>query len=68
MPAGQQNDTLRINCAGGVFMCRKTVLHGWCLVMLGLGLMLGHSIESWMACTVGGLVLVCLGFFTVRKK
>lgn len=49
-------------------MCRKTVLHGWCLMMLGLGLMLGHSIESWMACSVAGLVLVCLGVLTVRKK
>lgn len=49
-------------------MCRKTVLHGWCLVMLGLGLMLGHGIESWLACSVGGLVLVSLGFITIRKK
>ena len=49
-------------------MCRKTVLQGWGLMMLGLGLMLGHSIESWLACSVGGLVLVCLGFFLMRKK
>ena len=49
-------------------MCRKTVLQGWCLMMLGLGLMLGHSIESWLACSVGGLVLVCMGFFLMRKK
>ena len=53
---------------GVFFMCRKTVLHGWCLMMLGLGLMLGHSIESWLACSVGGLVLVCMGFFLMRKK
>ena len=49
-------------------MCRKTVLHGWCLMMLGLGLMLVYSIESWLACSAVGLVLVGLGFLTVRKK
>lgn len=49
-------------------MCRKTVMHGWCMVMLGLGAMIGHSVESWLVCTVGGLVLVCMGLFTVRKK
>ena len=49
-------------------MCRRTVLHGWCLMMLGLGLMLGHSIGSWLACSVGGLVLLGLGVLTVRRK
>ena len=49
-------------------MCRKSSLHGWCLVMLGLGIMLGHSIDSWFLCAGGGLTLVALGIFTVRKR
>lgn len=36
--------------------------------MLGLGVMLGNGIESWLICSGGGLVLVGLGFVVIRKK
>lgn len=49
-------------------MCRRSSLHGWCCIMLGLGVMLGHSIESWFICSGGGLALVILGFVLARKR
>ena len=36
--------------------------------MLGLGVMIGHSISSWFLCAGGGLALVVLGLLTIRRK
>jgi len=36
--------------------------------MLGLGVMLGNSIESWLLCSGGGLALVVLGFVVIRRR
>ena len=49
-------------------MCRKSKLHGFCILCFGLGLMVGHSLESWMLCTCGGIGLVCFGFFVSRRR
>jgi hypothetical protein len=42
-------------------VCRKNYLHGWCIIAFGVGLMVGHCLESWMLCSVGGFVLVMAG-------
>lgn len=42
-------------------MCRKNQLQGSCLATLGLGLLIGHSLESWFLCVCGGAVLAVLG-------
>lgn len=49
-------------------MCRKTVLRGWCLLCLGLGMILGHCLESWILCCGGGAGLILLGILTAQKR
>ncbi len=49
-------------------MCRRSHLRGWCLIALGLGLMIGHCMESWLLCSFGGFCLVILGLCVLRKK
>ena len=49
-------------------MCRKNQLHGACLVMFGLGLLIGHCLESWMIASFGGIGLVVLGLSCLRRK
>jgi len=49
-------------------MYRKNYLHGCCLCCFGLGLILGHCLESWLLCWGGGFALLVLGFCVMRKK
>lgn len=49
-------------------MCRKTYLHGCCICFFGLGLMVGHCLESWLLSCLGGFGLLVLGFCVMRKK
>ena len=49
-------------------MCRKKQLHGWCLLCFGLGLMIGHCVNTWLFCGFGGLVLIVLGFCVMRQR
>ncbi len=49
-------------------MCRKNCLQGCCLAAFGLGLILGHCLESWLLCCCGGSMLLILGFCVLRKK
>ncbi len=49
-------------------MCRKNHMHGCCILAFALGLMVGHSIESWLLCTCGGIALLCLGFFVLKQR
>ena len=49
-------------------MCRKTYLRGCCIAFLGLGLILGHCLESWFVCCCGGLGLIALGFCVMKQK
>lgn len=49
-------------------MCRKKHLHGCCVVFFGLGLIVGHCLESWFLCAFGGLVLVGLGICIIRQR
>lgn len=58
----------RIYFPGGVLMCRKSHLHGWCLAAFGLGLMLGRCLDSWFLCCFGGIGLIVLGFCVMRQR
>ncbi len=49
-------------------MCRKNHLRGCCLMAFGLGLILGHCLESWMLCCCGGGALIVLGFSVMGRK
>lgn len=49
-------------------MCRKNHMQGCCLCCLGLGLILGHCLESWLLCCCGGLGLLGLGLCVLRRR
>lgn len=49
-------------------MCRKNHMRGWCLAAFGLGLILGHCLESWLLCCCGGLALAALGLYVTKMK
>ncbi len=49
-------------------MCRKNYMRGWCLVCFGLGLILGHCLESWFFCCGGGIGLIVLGLCVLQRK
>lgn len=49
-------------------MCRKSVLHGCCVLAFGLGLLVGHCIESWFVCICGGILLIFFGLGMMRQK
>ena len=55
--------------AGGVFfMCRKNHLRGCCLLAFGLGLIIGHCLESWLICCCGGICLLILGCCVMKRR
>lgn len=43
-------------------------MQGGCLICFGLGLMVGHSLESWFACVCGGVALSVLGLCILKKR
>ncbi len=43
-------------------------MQGWCIICLGLGLILGHCLESWLLCCCGGVVLIFFGFCLSRRR
>lgn len=49
-------------------MCRRNHLHGCCILCFGLGLIVGHCLESWFFCCCGGIGLVVLGIFVSRRR
>jgi hypothetical protein len=49
-------------------MCRRNFLHGCCLAALGLGLLMGHYLKSWLLCCCGGIGLMVLGFCVMGKR
>lgn len=49
-------------------MCRKRYLHGCCVLCFGLGIMIGHCLESWFLSSFGGLGLILLGIVVMHKK
>jgi len=49
-------------------MCRKKQMQGGCCLCFGLGLMVGHSLESWFLCSFGGLALLFLGALLLKGR
>lgn len=49
-------------------MCRKNHLRGCLLLGIGIGLLIGHCLESWFLCTFGGIGLILLGFLILKQK
>ena len=49
-------------------MCRKNRLHGCCMIAFGVGLIVGHCLESWFLCCCGGIVLLILGCCVMRRR
>lgn len=57
-----------IDLQGVFFMCRKNHLRGCCLLCFGLGLIVGHCLESWLLSCGGGLALILLGLVIMQKR
>jgi len=49
-------------------MCRRSQLLAYVMLGFGLGLVIGHSLESWLLCTCGSIVFLILGFGGMRRK
>ncbi len=43
-------------------------MQGWCLVAFGLGLIVGHCLESWLLCCGGGIGIIFLGFVVLGQR
>lgn len=48
-------------------MCRRKQAQGWCVLCFGLGVLVGHYLESWFLCSAGGVALILLGLLLSRK-
>ena len=49
-------------------MYRKNYFRGFCLLCFGIGVIVGHCLESWLLCCGGGLILIILGLCIVKKR
>ena len=49
-------------------MCRKSRLHGCCILFFGLCVIVGHCLESWFLCCCGGIVLIVLGLCVMKRR
>ena len=49
-------------------MCRRQYLLGCIMLGFGLGMLLGHCLESGFLCVCGGTVLVFFGLGSMRRK
>lgn len=49
-------------------MCRRNHLRGCLMLGFGLGLLIGQCLESWILCTVGGIILAGSGFCLLSQK
>lgn len=49
-------------------MCRKNHMQGCCLACLGIGILLGYWINTWLFCVAGSLGLLFLGFCRMRQR
>lgn len=47
-------------------MCRKNHLRGCLLLGIGIGLVIGYNLGSWILCICGGIALVLLGLLTLK--
>ena len=49
-------------------MCRRNQLLSYVMLGFGLGLIIGHSLESWLLCTCGSALFVFLGLGGMQRK
>lgn len=49
-------------------MCRRSCLYGFGIIALGLGILVGYSIESWFWCTCISIGLMLAGFCLMRHR
>ena len=49
-------------------MCRRNQMWGLILIAFGLGLLIGQCLEQGFWCSMGGLVIVGVGFSVMRQK
>jgi len=49
-------------------MRRKNQLRGGVLLGIGLGLVIGHCLESWLLCCGGGVGLLLFGLCMMNQK
>ena len=49
-------------------MCRRNFFWGWVLIAFGLGLLFGMCLESGFWCSCGAMLIICAGFFNLRRK
>lgn len=47
-------------------MCRKNQLRGCVLLGFGLGLVVGHCLDSWLLCCCGGGILAVLALCILK--
>lgn len=49
-------------------MCRRNHLRGMLILGLGLGILIGYMLESWVLCCCGGIVLLGTGVCILKSK
>ena len=49
-------------------MCRRNQMWGLILMAFGLGLLIGQCLEKGFWCSLGSLVILCVGFSVMRQK
>lgn len=49
-------------------MCRKSQLRGCCAIFLGLGVLIGYKLDSWLLCCCGGILLLIAGLVLMNRR
>ena len=49
-------------------MCRKSQMRGYVLLGLGVGLIIGYMVDSWLLCSIGGCGMIAAGFWMITKR
>lgn len=55
-----------ILCRGVFFVCRRNQLRGFVLLGFGVGLIVGHGLDSWLLCWCGGGGLILLALCMLK--
>lgn len=49
-------------------MCRRNQLHGWMLLSLGLGILVGKCLEGGLLTTLAGIGIILMGLWVMRLR
>lgn len=49
-------------------MCRRNQLRGALLLGVGIGILMGYMIDSWLVCCCGGIALLCVGLWIMKQN